>query len=102
MQCSCGADATTKPATYKISRSLTASLLFYECAECKKVSGAVLKINDIVVAEDSGRKAEARIAFNALTIETAEALLHDAIPASPAPADHNTPCGPETQAAFDF
>lgn len=102
MQCSCGGDATTKPATKKLSKTLIAKLSFYECEKCSRVSGAVLFITDTVVAEDNGGVAEARQAFNNLTIESAESLLRDAIKALPPAVLAPAPVTQATQAAFEF
>lgn len=102
MQCSCGGDATTKPAIKKLSKTLTAKLSFYECDKCSRVSGAVLLVAEMVVAEDNGRVAEARQTFNTLTIESAEALLQDAIKVLPAPNVAPAQNTPTFQSAFEF
>lgn len=79
MQCSCGADASTKIAKREPANARPAKLLFYECGECGRVSDAVLYVDGVEVAADRGSKIAARDAFNTLTSESANSLYEAAL-----------------------
>ena len=94
MQCSCGNDATI---TTQVQKKLNAELSYYQCniARCGRVSDAVLRINDVIVAADQGGAPLARMSFNSLTAESARDLS-DAAKRLEAPEPRYE------QAAFDF
>lgn len=75
MQCLCGGSASSSKATISNPKCV---LKFLECADCKRVSDAVLYIKDVEVARDSGAKPSARDAFCSMTPDLAKALLNGA------------------------
>lgn len=67
MQCKCGGETRT---TEAVQTKLRASLAYYECKSCGRVSNAELYISDILVATDP----DARTHFQSLDKDKAEAL----------------------------
>lgn len=78
MQCKCGGDTRISDS---VNRKLLASLEFYECKSCGRVSNAKLYIDTVLVAEDP----DSRHHYASLDADHADQLLKAALDA-PAPS----------------
>lgn len=88
MQCKCGSDAQTNDS---VNKKLKATLEFYECKSCTRVSSAKLYIDGVLVAEDP----LSRQHYAVLDKNLADRLLGEALdalappqPTAPIPLHH--------------